>query len=287
ASGVEGVDWYFGPAPNEITLTHGDQDVELKVYVADWAPETIAAHDALLDCDSLFASIAGRALAIDDDCAVTNGGFNDDFCIGSNIDEVDPPYVLANAPSILVPCQSVNDCPDGLPGAYQCGGIAILGDSGPDPGEPRYMTHFSIHVPQDVQGVIPVTLEVNENATFLVNPMAERLPITGVFNAKVTVLPTGACCRNSISFCLDDSTESACTDAGGTFLVNATCDTLDSDDDGISDLCDVCPGLDDSIYAPECIAPVPTVSSWGLLILAMLLLTTAKVTQPYGKISNC
>jgi len=54
-------------------------------------------------------------------------------------------------------------------------------------------------------------------------------------------------------------------------------DTDDSDGDGILDCVDSCPGVDDSVFAPGCIGAIPTVSEWGLITLALLLLTAAKL----------
>ena len=64
---------------------------------------------------------------------------------------------------------------------------------------------------------------------------------------------------------------------------------IDSDDDGTFDCFDGCPndatktapgicgcGIPDSM-APSCVPPIPTVSHWGLIILALLLLTMAKI----------
>lgn len=277
ASGVEGVDWYFGPAPDEITLTHGDQDVELKVYAADWSPAIIAAHDIKLDCASLFASVTGRAIAIGLECYNGSGVYNVDFCVGTNTEESDPPHILAPAGSTVEGCNTTVLCPDDLPGAYQCGSVAVFGDSGPDVGEARYLGHFSISVPDGTQGVIPVTLEVGELDTFLGTPTGERISPEEVFAARVTVLPTGACCNGGAFGCVEDSTENGCLDAGGSFFANIGCDGLDSDGDGSPDTCDVCPGLDDSLYAPECVGPVPTVSTWGLGVLTMLLLIAGKL----------
>lgn len=59
---------------------------------------------------------------------------------------------------------------------------------------------------------------------------------------------------------------------------------LDSDGDDTPDECDVCPGLDDRVDhdgdgIPDCVEmePVPTISAWGALVLALLLLCGAKV----------
>jgi hypothetical protein len=80
-------------------------------------------------------------------------------------------------------------------------------------------------------------------------------------------------------------------------------DNLDADGDGVPDDCDVCPGnddnaagaqddtdgdgvincndlcngVDDAVFGPECEGAIPTVSEWGLVILALLLLAAGKV----------
>jgi len=58
-------------------------------------------------------------------------------------------------------------------------------------------------------------------------------------------------------------------------------DDGDSDDDGVPDCLDQCFGVDDAVYAPECLDTIPTVSQWGLAVLTLLLLITAKVQ--YGR----
>lgn len=64
------------------------------------------------------------------------------------------------------------------------------------------------------------------------------------------------------------------------------CDCLDpdvdSDGDTIPDCIDVCPGIDDTIFAPGCEGAIPTVSEWGLLILALLLMVAAKIRFARG-----
>jgi hypothetical protein len=57
----------------------------------------------------------------------------------------------------------------------------------------------------------------------------------------------------------------------------------DTDGDGVEDCNDVCPGDDDTVDnnqngVPDCTGePIPTVSEWGLVIMALLLLTAGKV----------
>ena len=51
----------------------------------------------------------------------------------------------------------------------------------------------------------------------------------------------------------------------------------DSDGDGVFDCDDQCPGVDDAIFVPQCRGAIPTVSQWGLVILALLLLAAGKI----------
>jgi hypothetical protein len=58
---------------------------------------------------------------------------------------------------------------------------------------------------------------------------------------------------------------------------------LDWDGDGVPNCEDQCPGIDDTIFGPgtgratSCVGAIPTVSEWGLMILALLLLVAGKV----------
>ena len=54
-------------------------------------------------------------------------------------------------------------------------------------------------------------------------------------------------------------------------------DDLDSDDDGVPDCVDECPGVDDLLFAPDCAHEIPTVSTWGVIIMALLLFVGGKV----------
>ncbi|MCH8966097.1 MAG: S8 family serine peptidase [Planctomycetes bacterium] len=87
--------------------------------------------------------------------------------------------------------------------------------------------------------------------------------------------------------CNGDGIPDICGLANGT---DADCDgngvpdecDPDEDSDGVPDACDLCPGADDLIDldgdgVPDCVlAAVPTVSAWGVTILALLLLVAAK-----------
>ena len=51
----------------------------------------------------------------------------------------------------------------------------------------------------------------------------------------------------------------------------------DADDDGVLNCNDICDGADDAVFAPECVGRIPTMSTWGLVMLTLLLLVGSKV----------
>ena len=88
----------------------------------------------------------------------------------------------------------------------------------------------------------------------------------------------GVC--NSDDPCPDDNPDD--TDGDGVCDSDDVCpgadDNVESDGDGVPDCLDLCPGVDDAVYAPQCADAIPTVSVWGLVVLALVLLTMAKLT---------
>ena len=59
---------------------------------------------------------------------------------------------------------------------------------------------------------------------------------------------------------------------------------LDTDGDGYADCVDLCPGIDNDLF-PGCDTAIPTVSEWGLVVLALLLLVAGKVY--FGRREMC
>ena len=57
----------------------------------------------------------------------------------------------------------------------------------------------------------------------------------------------------------------------------------DDDGDGVINCNDICPGADDDVYGPDCEEAIPAASTWGLLILTLLLLAAAKVAFRYER----
>ncbi len=86
----------------------------------------------------------------------------------------------------------------------------------------------------------------------------------------------GVCCLAS-GVCDEQLLPNACVSQGGTFNMSGSSCSGDSDNDGIADSCDLCPGVDDAQFGPACAGAIPTVSQWGLAILALVLLVLAKL----------
>ncbi len=59
------------------------------------------------------------------------------------------------------------------------------------------------------------------------------------------------------------------------YFVGETCEG-DNDGDGFANVCDTCPGVDDAVYGPCDPDTIPTVSTWGMIILMLLLLAAGK-----------
>jgi probable HAF family extracellular repeat protein len=57
---------------------------------------------------------------------------------------------------------------------------------------------------------------------------------------------------------------------------NSAASEEDDDGDGFANCIDTCPGADDAAFGPCPVDEIPTVSAWGLLLLTLLLLVTAK-----------
>jgi len=52
---------------------------------------------------------------------------------------------------------------------------------------------------------------------------------------------------------------------------------VDEDGDGVAECVDLCPGVDDRVFGPECAGQIPAVSTWGLVVFTLVLLTGGKI----------
>ncbi|MEK6677006.1 MAG: thrombospondin type 3 repeat-containing protein [Planctomycetota bacterium] len=88
---------------------------------------------------------------------------------------------------------------------------------------------------------------------------------------------------------VDTDTDSICDSADNCPAV-ANANQADSDNDTVGDACDLCPGQNDLLdeddnAVPDCRQNIPTVSTWGLVILALSLLTLGKVSGRRGRLT--
>ncbi|MEK6676337.1 MAG: hypothetical protein AABZ47_11870 [Planctomycetota bacterium] len=112
------------------------------------------------------------------------------------------------------------------------------------------------------------------------------------FHLLPTVLrvETQGCCHSDSSCEMLNAT--CCENQGGVPQGPGTVCEGDADGDGIDGVCgDVCLGFDDRIDddndgMPDCLQTIPTVSTWGLVILALSLLTLAKVSGRVQRSGN-
>lgn len=74
---------------------------------------------------------------------------------------------------------------------------------------------------------------------------------------------------------LDDSDQDGVCDSQD--ICPGINDALDDDSDGNVNCLDVCPGVDDNIFGPGCQVAVPVSSSWALVIMSLSLIVVAKL----------
>jgi len=76
-----------------------------------------------------------------------------------------------------------------------------------------------------------------------------------------------------------DCVDGCPADANKTAPGDCGCGVADDDSDGddVADCVDLCPGLDDAVVGPNCQETIPTISEWGFVVLALLLLIFGKV----------
>lgn len=170
--------------------------------------------------------------------------------------------------------------------------LTSLIDSVVDIGTKRNIGTVYLKASSDADGIFTVTFREDPNATFLVTAIA------GLFDGSAyqdLIIHVEPCCANlncdDNNLCTAD--ERDCTDFSCQTCLNipVTCDpgmqcnpqsgaceeVPDDDGDGVTNDVDVCPGVDDGIFAPGCAAAIPSVSHWGLIVLTLLIAVMGKV----------
>ena len=161
-----------------------------------------------------------------------------------------------------------------------------------DEGCPSYYGGtFKLVAPNTATGTYTFGFDPASSSTFLND--CGGSPIPGLILTSGGVSLTGACCMPDGSCELHPEDE--CELSGGDYIgglcagdpdgdgVDTSCgdpcpldNPDDTDGDGVCNSDDICPGLDDAVYGPECAAAIPAVSMWGVIILALLLAALAK-----------
>lgn len=152
----------------------------------------------------------------------------------------------------------------------------------------------------DADGTFTITFWKNPKATFVVASTLETL-VDHIY--QDLIIEIEPCCAaldcDDNNLCTTD--ERDCNDLTCQTCVHTplTCDPgmlcnpvngqcevpPDDDGDGVPNHVDVCPGVDDDIFAPGCVAAIPTVSHWGLVVLALLIAVVGKVQ--FGRTVKC
>ncbi len=272
--------------------------VELEIHISGWryasCSTDLGAYQATIQ-SSDYSSGGGESLI--------PVGWPDTPEDGAYIDTDRPDFVFFGSGSI--PVDAV--CLATLDYEY---GSAVMGDWAVDEGGVYYGGTLILEVPPGAAGIYTIGFNPADTKTFLTG-QCDKIPGVSRIPGIITVgdcQPNGILDDEDILYgtsedCDDNGMPDECeTDTDGDGVIDAcdpcpqdnpddtdddgVCDSndvcpgapdVDSDGDGVLDCLDQCPGVDDRIFAPGCVDAIPTVSAWGLVILALLLLTTGKV----------
>lgn len=224
------------------------------------------------------------------------------------VDETREDFLFADAPYAVLFWGDTLITP--FPGV---GGVRLDARAVPDLGMPAYLGTMHFRVSDDARGTFIIDLDRNINFTFVLDFPGLIIPNLNILPATVALCDV----IDSPNDCNGNGFPDECeTDADGDGLIDdcdpcpvdvlndsdgdgvcesqdgcpddalksapGTCgcglpDSGDADADGVLDCVDACPGVNDALYGPDCASAIPAVSSWGLVILALLMLTVAKL----------
>ena len=162
-------------------------------------------------------------------------------------------------------------------------------------GETRYFVTLELLVSECADGSFSLILEnfstppvPSDDSGFLIVQNGVHLVQVAYEPLLLTVQSTNAACCLANGNCTAVDDPNCCLQQGGVPQGSGTVCDGDVDGDGVDAACgDVCLGFDDRIDddndgIPDCLQTIPTVSTWGLVILALLLLTGAKMSGSGG-----
>ena len=237
ASGVQGVDWQFGPRPREITLVGAGLDVVFDVFISDWSSEILDRHQVGFTC-SHFTLLAGQ-LAADGVKACSEAGATPGFCWEIDITRTD--YIYFEALPALTACQGASVCPGT---GRVCGSQPIVESGVADPGVPRYAMTIVYRAVDAGIGVATAFIDPIVTQTTLISSEGVTIGPDTFLGALVTFgpLPPAPICGDNVvnqpSEQCDGTDAAACP---GQCLPGCTCPagggscSPDADNDGIQD----------------------------------------------------
>lgn len=239
ASGVPGTDWSIGPDDGMIELSGGNQVVEFEVLLSGFAPQRPEAFTFIPDCGG-FNTAHGTLAFVDNACVVDG-----ETC--PSIDTTRADYLFAGIPTAFRSC-GTDQCSPFEPFNTFCSAGLPKGESVFDDGSTYYTVRYRLAVSADATGDFTVGLATSSRLF----TDGSFVPIDVVVPLTISI-PTGACVMAGAA-CSDLATRATCEDAGGAWLEGLTCD---------DDLPTV----------------VPTTSTWGLLVLGLLLAVAGKLSR--------
>lgn len=241
-------------------------------------------------------------------------------CIGSTcevrgtyfIDQGRPDFIFANAEALVLF--------SGNPSSRPSVAAIHLRRGAVDPGSPVYLGTLRLKVSTDARGTFVVDVVRHLDYTLINDENVEIIGLDFISPATIDLCDvldlSNDCNSNEIPDecevdgdgdgiidacdpCPNDATndsdgDGVCDSADGCPLdANKTLagvcgcgepDSGDADGDQVLDCIDQCPGINNQIFGNDCVSAIPAVSTWGLVILALLMMTGAKAAfqRPQG-----
>ncbi len=263
-----------GLPSSDLVVNPGDS-LKLEMYLQGWAPELLLTYQMRLDGTSLASGTSGAITLTELPCATDGDCFEGATCDGDlcscygsayvEAPSSRPDHVFADREAIVAA-----DCTSswGLEGSYALAGTLFHPLSGvPDQGIPKHMGTLLLTVSEDAGGDFTLRLLQIPYEVFLEDVDYLNLPLD---RSATLTLRVGA----------DDCNGNRMPDDQD--IAQGTSD--DCQANAVPDECDIATGEsadDDANGVPdECQAvPVPAISQWGLAILALLILTAAKIRR--------
>lgn len=252
ASGVEGVDWELGPAPNEITLHQPGQDVLLEAFVSGFAPASLRGLQTTLACAGFGSGVAGSLEPINESCPLQ---IEDPFCNGSDRSRED--YIFADVS--VNACALKDTCGESVVTTV-CGAMTPVFEVD-DPGVEQYVAQYAVRAGPDAQGTFTIAFDPDPSSTFLRDEAGDLIAPIAMLPALISTpidcngngvpddvdIESGTspdCNANDVpdSCDIDDGTSEDCTGDGTPDECEPDCN-----ENGTADSCDIGSGTSEDV----------------------------------------